>query len=133
MVNFARNGRCNKDTEQAYLSPPSIVQEYADWHDVCPHPRPEGFDGLAIDWTDHGRIFCNPPWGNVRPWVEKAIQESSKGCRVHMLLPADTSTRVFHELLLPCAQIEFIQGQVKFWHVRCEKYFRGICLWVKFE
>ena len=57
-------------TEQVYLTPLHIKGHYADWFDPCPHPHPP-WDGLELSWGD--RAFCNPPWCNIRPWVEKAL------------------------------------------------------------
>ena len=28
-------------------------------------------DGLACDWCDE-RVWCNPPYSDIRPWLEKA-------------------------------------------------------------
>ena len=46
-------------------------------------------DGLAQDWHGH-RVWCNPPYSDIRPWVEKAWAEHRAGCAVIvMLLPAN--------------------------------------------
>ena len=74
------------DKEQLFLTPKSIMSKYATFFDPSPHPRPDGFDGLRVDWGEHA--FVTPPWGNIRPWVEKAILEREKGCCVHMLIAA---------------------------------------------
>ena len=71
-------------TQQVYLTPEDIKSRYTDWFDPSPHPRP-AWDGLQVSWGE--RAFCNPPWCNIRPWVEKALQERDKGCVVHMLTP----------------------------------------------
>jgi site-specific DNA-methyltransferase (adenine-specific) len=80
-----------------------------------PNPiNPEGLrdvDGLG-DWKE--RNFCNPPYSNKEPWIKKAIEEQKKGHLTVMLLPVDTSTRWFHNLILPNAEIRWIRGRLKF-------------------
>lgn len=45
----------------------------------------------------------------------KAIEESKKGKLVIMLLPVSTSTKIFHEHILPNQkEIIFLKGRVKF-------------------
>jgi hypothetical protein len=60
--------------------------------DACPHPRPEGFDGLVAEWGR--RNWCNPPFvrepGETRgtvAWAKKAIAEHSKGKLAVTILP----------------------------------------------
>ena len=100
------------DKEQIFLTPASIMSKYEGWLDPCPHPRPSGFDGLQVDWGE--KAFVNPPWGNVRPWVEKALLERRKGCCVHMLIAAKPTTRVFHDLIFPNAEVEWLRGSVPY-------------------
>lgn len=47
-------------------------------------------DGLWQSWRHH-RIWCNPPYANIQPWVVKAWDEMLYGgCdSVDMLVPAD--------------------------------------------
>lgn len=67
--------------------------------DPCPHPKPEGFDGLTAEWGQ--RNYVNPPFGSIAPpsgkgrklgptaWVRKAITESRKGKLVVLVYPVD--------------------------------------------
>lgn len=71
-------------------------------------------DALAIGWTGE-RVFCNPPYGRgMDRWVEKALHEAREGALVVMLLPARTDTIWFHRLVLPHAEIRFIQGRLSY-------------------
>lgn len=58
--------------------------------------------------------FVNPPYSDPGPWCEKAAIEARRGKTVVMLLRGDTSTRWFHEYVLPYAELRFIKGRLKF-------------------
>lgn len=45
-----------------------------------------GFDGIAMPWAADEVIWCNPPFSDIQPWVEKA---HGSACTVVMLLPAN--------------------------------------------
>ena len=124
-------GYKNNDKEQVFLTPRCILQQYDGWMDPCPHPRPEGFDGLQADWGP--RAFVNPPWGHIRPWVEKALLECDKGCSVDMLIAAKPTTRVFHDLIFPNATVEWIRGRVPYLRVRDGETVSLESCWVRFR
>lgn len=45
-------------------------------------------DGLSQSWSGD-RVWCNPPYSDIAPWVAKAAGEIRAGCQlVAMLLPA---------------------------------------------
>jgi hypothetical protein len=50
--------------------------EFAFDLDPCPLNLSPSFDGLALDWNGK-RVFCNPPYSNIAPFVEKAIASSA--------------------------------------------------------
>lgn len=90
-----------------------LNQEFDFDFDPCPL-NPE-FDGLEIEWGE--RNFVNPPY-NLKlktAFVKKAIEESKKGKLCVCLLPVSTSTKLFHEDILPNkTDIRFIKGRIKF-------------------
>lgn len=81
----------------------------------CPRYYDLAKDGLAQSWQGE-RVWCNPPYGRgLDLWVRKAFEEASTGqATVVLLLPARTDTKWFHEYILPHAEIEFVQGRLRF-------------------
>lgn len=45
-------------------------------------------DGLTNSWAGWN-VWCNPPFSNIRPWVEKAWREYVRCQAITMLLPAN--------------------------------------------
>jgi len=82
--------------------------------DFDPCPLNHTFDGLNIDWGQSN--FINPPYSRKlkEGFIRKAYEESQKGKLCVMLLPVSTSTKIFHEVILPNAEIRFIKGRIKF-------------------
>lgn len=57
-------------------------------------------DGLVQSWA--GRVWCNPPFSDIEPWVAKAWKESAHCPAIVMLLPASrTEQKWFQELVEP--------------------------------
>jgi len=57
-------------------------------------------DGLAQSWASE-RVWCNPPFSSIRPWVEKAWAETVADLVV-MILPANrTEQGWWQELIEP--------------------------------
>jgi hypothetical protein len=83
--------------------------------DPCPFDNDISvFDGLLVDWAP--RTFCNPPYSKTdkEKFFYKGYEESLKGKLVVFLVPASTSTKIFHELILPNAKVEFVRGRLGF-------------------
>ena len=81
--------------------------------DFDPCPVNPYFDGLTIEWGKCN--YVNPPYSDKVPWITKAIQECIKGKTVVMLLPVDTSTDWFHDLVKPFAkEIRFLRRRLTF-------------------
>lgn len=70
-------------------------------------------DGLAQDWRGNV-VWCNPPFSEIPPWLEKAVFEQRRGVLSVLLLPSATDTAWFHDLALPNAEIRFLRGRLKF-------------------
>ena len=90
----------------------ALDNEFSFNFDPC--PLHSTFDGLSIEWKE--RNYINPPYSLKlkTAFVQKAIEESKRGKLCVMLLPVSTSTKIFHEVIYPNAEIRFIKGRVKF-------------------
>ncbi len=73
-------------------------------------------DGLTKDWSGE-IVFINPPYSQIKIWVEKAYNEwLNHNVMIIMLLPARTDTKWFHKYIYNQVgiEIEFIKGRLKF-------------------
>ena len=84
--------------------------------DLDPCPLQPNFDpaihqdGLKLDWDGH-RVFCNPPWSDVEPWVRKAYASRAM---VVFVLPARTDTEWFHLLKDSGAELRSFRKRLRF-------------------
>lgn len=84
-------------------------------------------DGLSQSWAGE-RVWCNPPYSNIRPWVEKAwdawvdrIDGPQPGVIV-MLVPANRTEQAWWQQLVepqlraqrPDFRCEFLAGRMRF-------------------
>jgi phage N-6-adenine-methyltransferase len=77
-------------------------------------------DGLSQSWAGE-RVWCNPPYSNIRGWVEKAWASCREGsCLVAMLLPANrTEQKWWQELVEPyrgtvACDVQFLPRRINF-------------------
>lgn len=79
-------------------------------------------DGLLQTWAGE-RVWCNPPYSNIRPWVEKAWSEASSADSIVMILPANrTEQGWWQDLIEPfrdgrsgaVCRVEFLRGRTRF-------------------
>lgn len=93
-----------------------LDKEFGFDFDPCPYSENEpALDGLSIYWGDVN--FCNPPYSRKlkESFVLKGIEQWKKGKTVVFLLPVSTSTKLFHDVILPNNPvIRFIKGRVAF-------------------
>lgn len=122
------------DPRHYWVTPPEMYAalhaEFSFDFDPCPHPRPHGFDGLAVEW---GRSnWVNPPFTGMAKepgkrkigpmaWARKAVAEWQKGKLVVLILPAYQNRAV-----------AYLSG---FWHrgEGVEVRFSGVPRWLALE
>ncbi len=86
------------DGRHYWLTPPDLMRElkkeFKFDFDPCPFPKPEGFDGLLVEWGKCN--YVNPPFASIisegkkkgpTAWARKAIVENKKGKRVVLVFP----------------------------------------------
>lgn len=84
--------------------------------DPCPYNTGEIInDGLKIEWGKSN--FVNPPYSPElkKAFILKAIEEKKKGNSSVLLIPAQTGTKLFHDIILPNAkEVRFRKGRIQF-------------------
>lgn len=58
----------------------------------------EATDSLAVSWAPllgDSWGWLNPPFGNIRPWAQRCAEESARGARVALLVPASVGSEWF--------------------------------------
>ncbi|PHM29108.1 phage N-6-adenine-methyltransferase [Xenorhabdus budapestensis] len=83
----------------------------SDQNTLCAHYLTERDNALESDWISLGAIWCNPPYSNIRPWIEKAAIECQKQLQpVVMLVPSDFSVGWFKLALETVDEVRIITG-----------------------
>jgi hypothetical protein len=103
-----------------WLTPPELKAkleaEFGPMYDPCPHPRPEGFDGLEIEWGPVN--YVNPPFHQyvengktigITDWIKKMLKEQKKGKTSLLVYP---SFSWFHLLFNARAEMRSL-GQIR--------------------
>lgn len=123
-----------------WATPPEVFNaldmEFGFGFDVCAEHEtakcPEYWtiedDALAQDWlkdaktylglcktTANSWLWCNPPYSNIKPWVEKAIEAQAAGRGTVMLVMCDPSVKWFSLAQQYASEIRFItEGRLAF-------------------
>ncbi len=108
-----------KDTDN-WITPKKVYdeldKEFSFDFDPCPYnPGEIVNDGLKIEWGKSN--FVNPPYSPElkKAFILKAIEEKSKGKTSVLLIPAQTGTKLFHDIILPNAkEVRFRRGRIQF-------------------
>lgn len=67
----------------------------------CDYYFDKNDNALDQDWCGYGNVWCNPPYGHyTKKFVAKAIEEQAKGVTTVMLIPLNTRSNYWHELIL---------------------------------
>lgn len=64
----------------------------------------------GIEGQDITNVWCNPPYSDIRPWVEKAAEQQRLGVTTVMLVPADQSVGWFKKATESCSEVAIVTG-----------------------
>lgn len=68
-----------------------------------------GKDGLAKSWAGQ-RVFCNPPYSDVSPWLAKA----SEADLAVYLLPVKSDLGWWHDQVMKATEVRFVRKRLRF-------------------
>lgn len=78
-------------------------------------------DGLRQSWANE-RVWCNPPYSNIAPWVQKAWEEHTVADGIAMLLPANRTEQAWWQRYVEPHRdregsqlsVTFLPGRIRF-------------------
>ena len=74
----------------------------------------EAVDSLKQTWQFGSWCWLNPPYADIRPWVEKAAHESALGARIAMLVPASVGANWWKDYVVNSSYQLFLNGRLTF-------------------
>jgi len=91
-----------------------------------PCPLMAEFNGLILPWTK--RVFCNPPYSDITPWLQKAYFELSWGHSdlIVLLLPNNSDVGWYQNYIEGKADIVTIPHRIKFKRAKSTARFSSI-------
>tara|TARA_Y100000114_G_scaffold11743_1_gene9439 strand:+ start:523 stop:975 length:453 start_codon:yes stop_codon:yes gene_type:complete len=102
-----------------WITPPDLYNElnivFNFDFDPCPFQHNiNNWNGLEVSWGK--RNFVNPPYSNVKGFLQKAHYELTHGKAelCVFLVFANTDTKWFHEYCYGKSELRFIKGRLKF-------------------
>lgn len=103
------------------LGPFTLDVAAADYNTKCARFFTCDDDGLRQSWAGE-RVWCNPPYSNIAPWVEKAWAEYETADGIAMLLPANRTEQLWwHQMVEPYRDradsplwVYFLPGRMRF-------------------
>lgn len=81
-----------------------------------------GHGRQAMEVPDRERIWCNPPYSDIAPWIRKAWAEHHGVDAITMLLPANRTEQTWWQLMVEPfrdrpgspLRVEFLPGRMRF-------------------
>lgn len=74
----------------------------------------ERTNSLIQDWNRGGFNWCNPPFGDIGPWVKKAVDETTRGASTAMLVPASVGSNWWRDFVHEKCRVLLLNGRLTF-------------------
>lgn len=104
--------------EQEYFIPPDLERLdvcVSELNAKCPYYIDEETNTLITPWGINQLCWLNPPYSNVQPFLEKAVEEAESGNYTVALLKNDCSTKWFNYAIENATAVIFITlGRIGF-------------------
>lgn len=94
-----------------------IVFDLASSDDNCVVKRhfTEKDDALSRDWPrGAGYSWLNPPYRDIWPWAQRCYEQSLRGSKTLLLVPASVGADWFKQWVWGKAEIRFLNGRLTF-------------------
>ena len=79
-------------------TPQYIYDLFVDFNFIDPCPLHSSVDNLDTDYINDF-LFINPPYSDIKSWVNSIANWYNKGCFIALLIPSRTDIKYFHFLL----------------------------------
>lgn len=76
----------------------ALNKEFKFDFDPCPLKRPK-WDGLKVDWKKSN--YINPPYSEIKKWLEKGVEEFQKGKLCVFLIPLRSHLKYWQKYIYP--------------------------------
>jgi phage N-6-adenine-methyltransferase len=74
----------------------------------------ENENGLSQDWSPYKVVFVNPPYSDLRNWLNKCKEESFKGVQIIVLCFVRSETKAWQDNVKHSSGINLINKRIKF-------------------
>ena len=101
----------------------------SDENHLCDRYYTKENDGLRQSW-EWRRVFCNPPYSQIKLWAAKFIEESKHARCIVALVPARTDTKWFQSLMASADKIVFIKGRLHFSNAGSAPFPSALAIWL---
>ena len=73
-------------------------------------------DSLSQNWSPyyHAVGFCNPPYSNIKPWLQKAVESAEKYHFQSVFVLPSLNGASWQQYALEASELLFINGRVAF-------------------